>query len=213
MTYSYSNNNFLYLIVKDIKIKSLSNYSTSMVKCDFYISAYLEIEHNQGISYYQLYTQCGFYCDFIRGDASDLYEKSIYYQTIDRDDESNENENNNVKIEHAEKYKQLSEMYKEMYNILKEFTLSPRSPIVIYENNSFVTQKLETKYLPIVQNKLNKIYVNNLCLYEDTGSFTDIGEVIKITKKNEIIDFDSPILNSLLTKNKENKENVLLEDF
>lgn len=184
-----------------------------MVKCDFYISAYLEIEHNQGISYYQLYTQCGFYCDFIRGGVNDLYEKSIYYQTIDRDDESNENKNNNVKIEHAEKYKQLTEMYEEMYNILKEFTLSPRSPIVIYENNSFVTQKLETKYLPIVQNKLNKIYVNNLCLYEDTGSFTDIGEVIKITKKNEIIDFDSPILNSLLTKNKENKENVLLEDF
>ena len=167
---------------------------------DFYISTYLEIEHNQGISYYQLSTQCGFYCDFIRrNSASELYNESTYYE---RKYSEVYNSSQDVKSEHLEKYEQLTEMYEKMCDILKGFTLEPRKPIVIYADKSFVGPNLEAIYLPIIQNKLNKIYVNNLCLYEDTGSFTDITEVIKITKKTELV--EPAIIESRIIMNREN---------
>ena len=172
-------------ILIDIIASQYSQYNVN-INSDFYISTYLEIEHKQGISYYQLSTQCGFYCDFIRRmNASDLYNESTYYE---RNNSEVYDSSQAVKSEHLEKYEQLTEMYEKMCDILKGFTLAPRKPIVIYADNSFVTTVLETNYLPIIQNKLNKIYVNNLCLYEDTGSFTDISEVIKITKKTEIVE-------------------------
>jgi ethanolamine utilization protein EutA (predicted chaperonin) len=130
--------------------------------------------------------------------ASDLYNESTYYE---RNDSEVYDSSRAVKYEHLEKYEQLTEMYEKMCDILKEFTLAPRKPILIYADNSFVTKKLEDKYLPIIQNKLNKIYVNNLCLYEDTGSFTDISEVIKITKKTEIV--EPSIIESRIIMNSE----------
>ena len=44
------------------------------------------------------------------------------------------------------------------------------------------------KYLPIIQNKINKEYVKKYTLYEDTGVFTNIEQIIKIVKKEERYD-------------------------
>ena len=63
--------------------------------------------------------------------------------------------------------------------------LTPRKPIVIYNNKSFVEPKFEIKYLPMIQDKINKKYVEKYPHYDDTGSFTSIDEVIKVTKKEE----------------------------
>jgi hypothetical protein len=65
--------------------------------------------------------------------------------------------------------------------------LTPRKPIVIYDN-SFISQKLEMKYLPFITDKINKQYVEKYPRYKDTGTFTSIEQVIKITKKEERYD-------------------------
>ena len=61
-------------------------------------------------------------------------------------------------------------------------------PVVIYNNNSFISPKLEMKYLPIIQNKINKKYVKKYSPYEDTGIFTSIEEIINVVKKEERYD-------------------------
>ena len=63
--------------------------------------------------------------------------------------------------------------------------LTPRKPVVIYSNNSFIEPKFEIKYLPIIQNKINKKYVEKYHRYKDTGVFTCIEQIINITKKEE----------------------------
>jgi len=125
--------------------------------CDYYINVYLEIEHNNGISYYQLPTVRGYYCDLECGVCdSDDDEKDYYYNSPE---------------------------YRKLYHNMKKLCLTPRKPLLIYDNKSFITDKLETKYLPIIQNKINKIYIEKYSSYRDTGKFTSIAEVIKITKK------------------------------
>jgi len=128
--------------------------------CDFYIYVYLEIEHTTGISYYDLPTLRGYYCDLECGiyDSGDD-ESDYYYNSIEYDKLYN---NNMIKI-----------------------CLTPRKPVVIYTNNKFVTPHFETKYLPMIQNKLNKNYVKKYSRHKDTGTFTSIEQVIKITKKEE----------------------------
>lgn len=44
------------------------------------------------------------------------------------------------------------------------------------------------KYLPIIQNKINKKYVEKYPRHKDTGSFTSIQQIIKVTKKEERYD-------------------------
>jgi hypothetical protein len=98
--------------------------------CDFYIIVYLEIQHINGISYYELPTICGYYCDLECGVYdSDDDENDYYYKSIE---------------------------YNELCENMKKICLTPRKPVVIYENNSFISSKFEMKYLPIIQNKLNK---------------------------------------------------------
>ena len=130
--------------------------------CDFYIYVYLEIEHNAGISYYEFPTIRGYYCDL---------ECGIY----DSDDDENDY------------YYNLSE-YQLLYENMKKVCLTPRKPVVIYNNNSFISPKLEMKYLPIIQNKINKKYVKKYSRYEDTGIFTSIEEIINVVKKEERYD-------------------------
>ena len=54
--------------------------------CDFYIYIYLEIEHTKGISYYELPTMRGYYCDLECGvcdsddDETVLTKHIILYQ-------------------------------------------------------------------------------------------------------------------------------------
>ena len=123
--------------------------------CDFYIRVYLEIQHMNGISYCELPTIRGYYCDLECGVCdSDDDEMDYYYNSIE---------------------------YDALYENMKKICLTPRKPVVIYDNNSFLSSKFETKYLPIIQNK-----INSRC--EDTGIFTNIEQIIKVVKKEERYD-------------------------
>jgi hypothetical protein len=44
------------------------------------------------------------------------------------------------------------------------------------------------KYLPIIQNKIKKTYVEKYARYKDTGIFTSIEEIINVIKKEERYD-------------------------
>ena len=135
--------------------------------CDFYIYCYLEIQHNKGISYYELPTIRGYYCDLECG-------------VCDSDDDEND-------------YYYNSTEYKTLYDNMKKMCLTTRKPVVIYNNNSFISPNFEIKYLPIIQDKIHKKYLEKYHRrYKDTGTFTSIEQVIKITKKEERYDpYDS----------------------
>lgn len=130
--------------------------------CDYYIYNYLEIQHINGISYYEFPTIRGYYCELECG----------FY---DSDDDEND-------------YYYNSTEYNTLYENMKKISLTPRKPVVIYNNNSFISPKLEMKYLPIIQNKINKKYVEKYPRHKDTGSFTSIQQIIKVTKKEERYD-------------------------
>jgi len=68
---------------------------------------------------------------------------------------------------------------------MKKICLTPRKPVVIYNNNSFISQKLESKYLPLIQNKINKKCLEKYSHYEDTGIFTRIDEIINVVKTEQ----------------------------
>jgi hypothetical protein len=125
--------------------------------CDYYINVYLEIEHINGISYCELPLIRGYFCDLECGIYdSDDEEKDIYYN---------------------------SEEYNELYTNMIKLCLRPRKPIIIYNNNSFVEERFKNKYLPIIQNKLDRININEYFRFTDTGNFTNINEIIMINKK------------------------------
>ena len=127
--------------------------------CDFYICVCLEIEHINGISYCELPMIRGYYCDLECGIYdSDDDENNYYYNSIE---------------------------YKTLYENMKKMCLTPRKPVVIYDNNSFLSPKFEMKYLPIIQNKINKKYEKKYSRYEDTGIFTNIEQITKIVKKEQ----------------------------
>jgi hypothetical protein len=71
---------------------------------------------------------------------------------------------------------------------MKKICLTPRKQVVIYNNHSFISPKLEMKYLPIIQNKINKKYVEKYPRYKDTGFFTSIEQIINVVKKEERYD-------------------------
>ena len=126
--------------------------------CDYYIYTYLEIYHINGISYYQLPTIRGYYCDLECGVCdSDDDENDYYYNSIE---------------------------YKTLYENMKKICLTPRKPVVIYDH-SFLSPKLQMKYLPMIQNKIKKKYVEKPLRYKDTGIFTRIEQVITVIKKEE----------------------------
>jgi hypothetical protein len=129
--------------------------------CDYYIHVYLEIHHINGISYYEIPTIRGYYCDLECGVCdSDYDENDYFYNSIE---------------------------YKSLYENMKKICLTPRKPVVIYNNKSFISPKLEMKYLPFIQNKIKKKYVEKYIRYryKDTGIFTQIEQIIKVVKKEE----------------------------
>lgn len=131
--------------------------------CDFYIRIYLEIHHNNGISYYEFPTMRGYFCELDRG---------ICDSDEDEDEDEDEDDYNSTE-------------YDTLYENMKIFYLTPRKPIVIYNNHSFTSPKFEMKYLPILQEKINKKYVNKYAKHKDSGSFTSLEQVIKVIKKEE----------------------------
>ena len=129
--------------------------------CDYYIHEYLEIEHINGISYVELPLK--------RGDYPEL-ECGIY----DSDEEE------------CNRYYNLPEFRKIQETVIK-LCLLPRKPILIYENHEFVSKKMEEKYKTIIDKKMKHPNDDDdeMCLkYTDTGIFTSMLEVIKITKKD-----------------------------
>jgi hypothetical protein len=127
--------------------------------CDYYICVYLEIQHTNGVSYYQLPTIRGYYCDLEYGvHDSDDDEHDYYYHSAE---------------------------YQALYETYTKLCLTPRKPVVIYKNNAFTSNRFEMKYLPMIQYKLNKKYVETYSRYKDSGTFTSIEDVIQITKKEE----------------------------
>lgn len=125
--------------------------------CDYYINVYLEIEHINGISYCELPTIRGYFNDLECGIYdSDDEEIDIYYN---------------------------SEEYNELYTNMIKLCLTPRKPVIIYNNNSFVKERFKNKYLQIIQNKLDRININKYSRFTDTGNFTNINEIIRINKK------------------------------
>jgi hypothetical protein len=68
---------------------------------------------------------------------------------------------------------------------MKKICLTPRKPVVIYDNNSFISSKLEMKYLPFIQNKINNKYLEKNIQYKDSGIFTRIEEILKVVKKED----------------------------
>jgi hypothetical protein len=80
--------------------------------------------------------------------------------------------------------------YQLLYTNMKKLCLTPRKPVVIYDNNSFISSKLEMKYLPLIQNKINNTYLEKHihCHHKDTGMFTRIEEILQIVKKEERYD-------------------------
>jgi hypothetical protein len=117
-----------------------------------------------GISYYELPSIRRYYC---------YLQCGIY----DSDDDENDYYYNSIE-------------YKSLYENMKKICLTPRKPLVIYDNNSFITPKFEMKYLPFIENKINKKYLEEYIRYryKDTGIFTKIEQIIKIVKKEECYD-------------------------
>lgn len=127
--------------------------------CDYYIRVYLEIQHVNGISYYDLPIIRGYYCE-------------LDYGIYDSDDDEND-------------YYYNSPEHETLCENVKKLSLTPRKPVIIYNNNSFISSKFETKYMPIIQNKINKKYVEKYPRREDNGTFESIEQVIKVIKKEE----------------------------
>lgn len=130
--------------------------------CDYYIYIYLEIQHTNGTSYYSLPTIRGYYCE-------------LDYGLVDSDDDANDHYYNSAEHE-------------SLYENMKKLCLTPRKPVIIYNNKSFITPRFETKYLPIIQDKINKKYVEKYYRHKDTGRFTSMDDIIAITKKEERYD-------------------------
>jgi hypothetical protein len=137
--------------------------------CDFYIDVYLEIEHINGISYYEFPT--------IRGYYSDLLDFNVYNDSDDSDDSDNSDNSDDDSIE-----------IKLLYEKIREIYLTPKKPLVIYNNNLFTSPKFKEKYTQIIQDIINKNYVNKYPRYRDTGTFSSIEQIIKITKKESRYD-------------------------
>ena len=130
--------------------------------CDYYINVYLEIHHIKGISYCELPIIRGYYCELNCG-------------FVDSDDDEND-------------YYYNSTEYNTIYENMKKLSLTPRKPVVIYNNNSFISPNFERKYLPIILNKINEKNVEENTRYDDTGVFTTLEQVIKIVKKEDRYD-------------------------
>lgn len=129
----------------------------TIMGCDFYIHKYLEIAHKNGVSYYSLKDERGWFCEMgLSWDGSDH--------------ESSDN-------------KELEKERSKLYSKMMTLCLSPRSPLVLYENGKFVSNKFKQKYSKVLQDKIENKYVNYWCLYKDTGSFSNMEDVICITKK------------------------------
>jgi len=147
--------------------------------CDYYIQCYLEIEHQNGISYYDLPIIRGYFSDLECGfNDSDDDEDDKYYNTKE---------------------------FQQLYDSMIKLCLTSRKSVIIYSDNNFISNRMKQKYLHLLKNKINGNYNNEYYLYKDTGLLTNINQIIKVTKKEIRYQYgDGP----LLYTNKEENNNV-----
>lgn len=139
----------------------------NIMGCDYYIQCYLEIEHQNGISYYELPIIRGYFSDLECG-FNDSDDDEKYYNTKE---------------------------FQQLYDDMKKLCLTSRKPVIIYSDNNFTSGRMKEKYLPLIENKINGNYNNEYCLYMDTGPLTNINQIIKVTKKEIRYQCgDSPLL-------------------
>ncbi len=133
--------------------------------CDFYIHISLKIEHKNGISYYELPSPRGYFCELDGIYDSDEDEEDRYYDTED---------------------------FEKLYEDMRKFCLTPRKDLVIFENNNFTKPQFEKKYLPMLENKIKKKYIVKFGIKgeKDTGNFSNISEIIKVTKEETRFETD-----------------------
>ena len=125
---------------------------------DYLIHIYLEIQHSNGIAFYELPTIGGYYSNIECGFYDSDYDEDNQYYRIPQ-------------------YRELKKKY-------YEFCLTPKKPLVIFENGEFINDKLKQKYLPMVINNLNHVYLEKFCINkEDIGELKDINDILIITKK------------------------------
>lgn len=157
---------------------------------DYTIFIYLEIEHKYGIAYYQLNKMYGHYPSLKSLDIERKYGISYhqlnrihgFYPSLDEIGFYDSDE------EECDRYYNTDE-YRDLHDKILEFCLIPRKPLVIFENEKFKTPKLKKKFLPFLIDKINEKYIENYYLYEDTGKFTKINDIIKVTRKEIRVNF------------------------
>jgi len=108
---------------------------------DFYIRKRLKIEYIGGYVYCELKQERGYFSEVNVGCIDSDDEEDIYIKKLNE----------------------------KLYIDMLRLCLTPRKSVIIYIKNNFINKKLEEKYLPIIQNKLNK---NNI----------DISQVIQVSK-------------------------------
>ena len=125
--------------------------------CDYFIERFLEIEHKNGISYFELsFKTKWFPC------IDDCYDEA--------EDSDNEIE---VYVENSD--------YNRVCKEIEELCLIPRKPRVIFKDGKYTSNAIMNKYLPMVLKKVNtdRLSGDN----KDTGILKDAADIIKITKR------------------------------
>lgn len=99
--------------------------------CDYYINQFLRLEHPTGASFVQLPSIRGYFCDCawgMRDCECDEHEVSYYHDPE----------------------------YLELRAKVEAFMLKPRPETIIYTNNVFISETIQNKYQPLIDEKLHK---------------------------------------------------------
>jgi hypothetical protein len=152
---------------------------------DYYICIYLQIDHTHGTSYYELPTICGYYS---------ALELGVY----DSDDEFRDRYYKSTK-------------YWQLYQRMIDICLTPRKEVVVYKDGAFLSANLQRKYTPVLMDKIRGNYVEKYSVGSDTGPFSDMSEVIQVTR-NEIRFVDGNAPSMSLSNGLEDQEESSEED-
>ena len=110
--------------------------------CDFYIYKYLEIEHKNGVSYYSLKDERGWFCEL------DISWNNSDYESDGNDD-----------FDYSKRYmgKETAKLWDDMVKLC----LTPREPMVLFENGKFMSKNMEKKYTQVLQDRINNKFECN----------------------------------------------------
>lgn len=122
--------------------------------CDYYVELFLKIEHADGDTIIKLKTIRGYYGDFNTGPEDSDYEEA--------DDIHGFN----------------SEMTTTLWNNFREVLLTPRNPLLIFDNGLFTKESYKEKYIDIIEDKIK----------ESGKHLQTINDIVKIYKYEKRIE-------------------------